>query len=156
MIKIPIHVLNAGWTNFDGVEPASFLEVGDTETMRFPAEVKYALKVQLVNNGVLVEGRVSTWIRAQCGRCLVEFEREIVNDGVCHFYEDPPQDVLDISEDIREDLLLAIPGNPLCDENCRGLCPDCGANLNEKECGCRGRSTNSGIWKDLDDLKFEK
>jgi len=37
---------------------------------------------------------------------------------------------------IREQALLALPTRPLCDENCRGLCPRCGADLNESECRC--------------------
>ena len=156
MIKIPIHVLTVNWTDFDGEEPAEMLEIPDTAEMRFPGVVTYHLRAQLVNSGVLVEGRVATKIAAQCGRCLTEFEREIVNAEVCHFYEDPAKDMLDVTDDVREDMVLAIPCNPVCGENCKGLCPDCGVNLNEKDCGCRVTRNNPGVWKDLDNLKFEK
>jgi uncharacterized protein len=37
---------------------------------------------------------------------------------------------------IREQMILALPTRPLCQEDCRGLCPRCGANLNERDCGC--------------------
>jgi len=37
---------------------------------------------------------------------------------------------------IREQVLLALPTRPLCDEDCRGLCPSCGADLNEGDCRC--------------------
>ncbi len=156
MIKIPLHVLTHNAANFEGVEPVTFLEMPDTDIMRFPAEVKYALRAQLVDGGVLVEGRVETSIVAQCGRCLIEFERPIVNAEICHFYETPSKDMLDVTDDIREDIVLAIPYNPLCDDECKGLCPDCGVNLNEKDCGCQEKRRNDSLWKDLDDLKFEK
>jgi uncharacterized protein len=43
---------------------------------------------------------------------------------------------VDVSPLMREQLLLALPTRPLCSEGCRGLCPQCGANLNLKPCGC--------------------
>ena len=43
---------------------------------------------------------------------------------------------VDVSPLIREQLLLALPTRPLCQEGCRGLCPQCGANLNLKSCNC--------------------
>lgn len=43
---------------------------------------------------------------------------------------------LDLDPAVREQILLALPHYPLCREGCKGLCPACGQNLNEKECGC--------------------
>ena len=45
-------------------------------------------------------------------------------------------DLLDITEPVRESLLLAVPLQSLCREDCRGLCPVCGADRNEGDCGC--------------------
>lgn len=45
-------------------------------------------------------------------------------------------DHLDLSEMVREQVILAAPMQPLCRENCRGLCPQCGQNLNERRCTC--------------------
>jgi uncharacterized protein len=44
--------------------------------------------------------------------------------------------MLDLGELLREQFLLALPMKPLCDDGCRGLCPECGANLNRTPCGC--------------------
>jgi uncharacterized protein len=44
--------------------------------------------------------------------------------------------VIDLDPILREQLLLALPGYPVCKEDCKGLCPVCGANLNDRECGC--------------------
>lgn len=46
-------------------------------------------------------------------------------------------DAIDLSEGLRQNLLLALPMKVVCREDCRGLCPRCGRNLNEGECGCR-------------------
>ena len=48
-----------------------------------------------------------------------------------------PDLVLDVTEVARQHLLLALPMVPVCRPDCRGLCPRCGANLNERECGCQ-------------------
>lgn len=45
-------------------------------------------------------------------------------------------DRLELSEMLREQIILATPMQPLCREDCRGLCPVCGENLNERRCGC--------------------
>ena len=62
-------------------------------------------------------------------------EREGVeeDDLTTAFYRDG---VLDIGDLLREQFQLALPMKPLCSEACRGLCPQCGANLNRTECGC--------------------
>ena len=46
---------------------------------------------------------------------------------------------IDLDPLLREQILLAVPGYPVCREGCRGLCTVCGANLNERECGCERR-----------------
>jgi uncharacterized protein len=50
------------------------------------------------------------------------------------FYRD---DQIDLSQLVREQLYLALPMKPLHSEDCKGLCPNCGANLNETTCGCQ-------------------
>jgi uncharacterized protein len=44
--------------------------------------------------------------------------------------------VIDLDPLVREQLVLSLPAYPVCREDCKGLCPVCGANLNERECGC--------------------
>jgi uncharacterized protein len=47
--------------------------------------------------------------------------------------------VIDLDPILREQIVLAVPGYPVCKEGCKGLCTVCGANLNERECGCERR-----------------
>ena len=63
-----------------------------------------------------------------------EGEREIVEDDLTTaYYRDG---ALDLTELLREQFQLALPMKPLCSAACRGLCPECGTNLNRTECGC--------------------
>ena len=64
-------------------------------------------------------------------------EQEIHNDDLTvSFYR---EGTLDVIEMLREQFQLALPMKPLCAQACRGLCPECGANLNRTECDCQPR-----------------
>ena len=66
-----------------------------------------------------------------------EPDREITDDDLTTaFYRD---ESLDLIEMLREQFQLVLPMKPLCAESCRGLCPECGANLNRTECACQPR-----------------
>lgn len=58
---------------------------------------------------------------------------------------------VDITDPVREAILLEIPLKPLCRETCRGLCPYCGINRNEQQCNCTTESTDPR-WDGLRDL----
>lgn len=95
------------------------------------------------------EGRVRTRVSAACRRCLAPVEAVLDQPVRLLFTEDqgaddpsavviPPRaGELDLTEAVREELILAAPDFPLCREDCRGLCPRCGADLNEGACRCR-------------------
>ncbi len=85
-------------------------------------------------------------IRHQCDRCLNEFDREYSMDFE-HIlirsessdddeYVYCPGDALDVNELAISDLLLSLPTKILCREDCRGICPICGQNLNIADCKC--------------------
>lgn len=156
MIIIEIRLLTPEGVKFDGEEPASMLEIVDTDDMSFPAPVKYDLKASLVSGGVLVAGRAWTRIAGRCGRCLERFEADIAAADICHFYENVNGPELDVTDDIREDLILMLPANPICSDECLGLCPECGSNRNLKPCRCHDAKPANPAWDGLDDLKFEK
>jgi len=108
------------------------------------------------DRGILVKGTFNAIIFLQCSRCLsnfcyplgVKIEEEYfpivdVNTGVMlPAPEDPgsftidDHNIMDISEAIRQYTFMALPIKPLCRQDCSGLCPTCGTNLNEKECNC--------------------
>jgi len=76
-----------------------------------------------------------------CGRCLEPFERPYSSSF--HFdYPVKDQVVLDVTDDVRQEVLLSYPLLVICKKECRGLCPACGKNLNEGSCSCN--RTQSG------------
>lgn len=107
-------------------------------------------------NGILVKGVLNTGVELNCSRCLslyhypvslnVEEEYIPVVDVESGAPPPPPENsasftidehhTLDLSEVIRQYTLLAIPIKPLCSNDCAGLCPVCGHNLNQGHCDC--------------------
>ena len=109
------------------------------------------LTLQSVNEGVLVSGTVSALVIGECTRCLdpIEFDVEESFQELFRYEEEKKShkhekeiDVKDEDEElhmdgefvdlefpIRDALILDLPINPLCDEECEGLCPDCGARM---------------------------
>jgi uncharacterized protein len=62
--------------------------------------------------------------------------------------------VIDLDPLLREQLVLSLPAYPVCREDCKGLCSVCGANLNERECGC-DRHVPDPRWAGLKNLKLQ-
>ena len=128
------------------------------------AEICYVVHdVEKVGGDVFrAVGRVKARLELNCSRCLEplqvpvdaafdlqyvpqienagEGEREIGEEDLATaYYRDGTLDVGDL---LREQFELALPMKPLCSDACRGLCPQCGANLNRAECGC------APVWED--------
>ena len=111
---------------------------------------------------VFLQGRLSASTTAICARCAEQFvdsnERSfryvlaprVLDDfaGAGDLRDEDVEysqydgEVIDLSSPVREQLLLALPTRPLCAEDCRGLCPRCGVNLNLGACGCRAAESD--------------
>ena len=118
--------------------------------------IKGAVNLTRTNRGILVQGKLQTTIPTECSRCLNQFECPLVIDIEEEYFplidvnsgttleipEEPDifrideHHILDLSEAIRQNALLAIPMKPLCQENCPGLCPLCGKDLTKGQCEC--------------------
>src|SRR5579862_3061454 len=108
-------------------------------------------------------GTVSARIEEECRRCLapvtVDVEADVgalfcrdpeaLDDPDCYVLE-PGATSIELAPAIREELILAIPGYVVCREDCRGLCPQCGRDLNTGPCGCLPATTS---WRPLAALK---
>ena len=118
-------------------------------------------RLVLTNTGnvLVVQGHVTATLKTQCPRCLTELARarEVPVDDEFTVHEnhvtgraddddsmaDPAltalwQDgnLLNLTELVRQSIVLEFPVEPLCREDCKGLCPICGCNWNERECQC--------------------
>ncbi len=112
--------------------------------------------------GLIVQADFSAGTTLECVRCLTEFEHELTWSFTELYAFDKrsitdsglllPDDAhLDMALLLREYALLEIPISPLCKPDCKGLCPECGENLNERDCGHRPTEPDSPFAK-LKDL----
>ena len=122
----------------------------------WPGRVYADLRVERSGDRITVRGEVRAVTRLECFRCLREYELllevpfdvfaeqsgkssrrdeiELERDDYMMFHDGRR---LDLREQVREALLLELPIAPHCREDCQGLCPRCGANLNDGPCACR-------------------
>ncbi|MBM4142088.1 MAG: hypothetical protein FJ225_00625 [Lentisphaerae bacterium] len=113
--------------------------------------LRYDLTVCLVGREMVVRGRVGARVRFRCGRCGEMFAYEAEEPAFVFTQElSNPGASVDLTPAMREAILLAFPSHPVCRAQCRGLCPQCGANLNAGRCGCR--PTEEVRWAALDGL----
>ena len=84
---------------------------------------------------LVFRGRLKSEIENICGRCLKGIKGP-VDEPFELYYEITDQEIVDTTDDLREALILDHPLSFVCQENCKGLCPNCGANRNEADCRC--------------------
>jgi uncharacterized protein len=97
---------------------------------------------------------LSVPLKAHCARCTQIFSTTVTDSGFLRDFSGiQGTEEVDVTEDIREAILLSLPHFPLCDESCKGLCPRCGKSLNGAPCGC-GKIETGGAWSALNSLKL--
>lgn len=136
-----------------GTESAAILDVTGDD-VEFHTEIRYELLAQVQGQALLVTGRLATVASGRCSRCLRPVEWPLEVRQFVYHRELRGEDFVDLTENIREDILLELPQRILCDENCRGLCPDCGKDLNEGPCHCAPRRGDLR-WQALDGIKID-
>ncbi len=141
----------------EGVESYNAVLLGDKSLYRFADFLIGSLRVNRIGDTVLIEGAGGGSLLAHCHRCLEEFKRELkvpVSVSLLPWREeDLPEElelsrgdlendtyrdgIVDLSEILREQIMLSLPSSIYCSEKCRGLCPGCGVNLNKEDCRCK-------------------
>jgi uncharacterized protein len=133
----------------------------------FTGPVRTRLRASRIREMVEVEGVVEAAVRLQCGRCLAEFDCPLVAEFALTYTGERPGappaaepeekeldadeagliyfrgEEIDLTEGIQEQVILAFPLRPLCREDCKGLCPRCGADLNHGDCRCPAPTAES-------------
>lgn len=138
--------------------PASRFAGSEGERDEYTVAAPVVLELRILKDGdrYRLSGPLRTTVQRNCSRCLEPFdvptvldidvryhpqrantgegEHEISDDDLSiAYYRD---DRIHLGDLVREQLRLASPMKPLCDDNCRGLCPVCGGNRNEAACDC--------------------
>ncbi|NMA42326.1 MAG: DUF177 domain-containing protein [Oligosphaeraceae bacterium] len=136
------------------------LQIEEEPRFFFTKPVSYELRLQPCGGqNVLLLGELQAEINLICDRCGKPGSMKLPADKVCHQYENAYGKYIDLTNDIREDILIVFPQKALCDRNCRGLCPKCGQDLNLEECECGVDAETQGElhnpWQGLDALQLE-
>ena len=120
------------------------------------------LSLESLNEALVVKGTATVPWTGECRRCLGAIE-ETALVPILEVFEDEPTEgetqplrggEIDVEPVVREAVLLDLPLAPVCRPDCQGLCPQCGADRNQGDCGCRGEAGDPR-WSALDDLRFD-
>src|SRR5689334_20954244 len=154
MLSLNLNKIRTAQERFEQIyTPEQF---GPEEDFRVVQPIALAFDIFKDKQQFRLVGRVKTTLELPCSRCLEPFtlpvdqtfdlryqphaqntgegEREIEEDDLTTaFYEN---DEIDLGQLMREQFYLALPMKPLCADDCKGLCPLCGKNLNRETCAC--------------------
>jgi uncharacterized protein len=142
----------AGWF-------ADSIQEWNSSACGFDGDIAIQLDFFKTGTTILARGRIATALRLRCVRCLEDFTRPLVatfqyhvlpeqDQGLPQEMEIPKEEfdtyyysgaVIDLAPLVLEQIVLHIPAHPLCRDSCRGLCQQCGADLNRAACGCAHR-----------------
>jgi uncharacterized protein len=141
-------------------QPDELNPVDERVSLIAPAAVNG--KVRLSGNEVFVNGHVDARVEVECDRCLKPVELPVNADFTLEYisgseYESSQAaelteaelsvsvfdgQALDVDEIVKEQILLAVPTRMLCREDCKGICPECGADRNKGDCNCTTGDTD--------------
>ena len=151
-------------------------EVGDKE-FALDGGISYDVVLTNAGDGILVSGLVRAHAVGECDRCLDPAHFDIAGEIEEYYlfhepedaeaYEDGfelvgPERTVDLSGAIWDAMVMDTPFVVLCRPDCAGLCPTCGANLNDGPCGCEEKAEQAWIDSDenpfaaLKNLKFDE
>lgn len=155
-------------SNISKIDGASMAVVNDGLTLEFPGLIdemsvvkpqRFEGKLTNIGGMLRLEGKLRAQFGVKCHRCLKELDKKldlhieetIVNsrtndDTEAYAYEG---NFFEMDKVLIDNILLNLPMKHVCDENCKGLCPQCGANLNIAKCACK----EDGLDSRMDVLK---
>jgi uncharacterized protein len=159
-MKIQISGLSEGVHKFLFQVPASGIGLGEN----FRNDVVVSTTIDKTANQLFLQTTTEVTGTFTCDRCVAEF-KETIRPSYQMVYVMEPADygsvdpselqvvppgtsTIDIAEDVRQTVLLAVPLKLLCKDSCKGLCPHCGQNLNDRQCDCKEITVDSR-WEGL-------
>lgn len=133
-------------------------ELAAEGAVSFHGDIRVELVAELIGALVEVEGTLNCTVELPCSRCLRPVEQCLELPLVLSFSRQSPQvsaldeeyelsedevglivfdgDTIDLRSPIEQELIMALPQHPLCRDDCPGLCPVCGVDLNQQQCDC--------------------
>jgi uncharacterized protein len=169
LIKLDIGRVPEGHSQVEMEVEASELEAV-LEDGSLESPVKLCLDLDRRGSDMFIRGTVQARAVLGCSRCLKEYSLELEpslelwctvgSESEAAGEEDrenviqvpPGARFADLADAVRSELLVLLPLKPLCDKECKGLCPRCGIDLNVSSCSCRPEGHDSR-WDALDKIK---
>ena len=164
-VSVPLSSIKEGISTFIFRIESADLQAGTGS--RFLSGVDIRVQVTTIGDDLLVDLAVKSRGLFECGRCCETFQKDIEGDLNVVFTFDEMKvggaqndeikllphgmSEIDITQDVVDALLLAVPVKMLCRDTCKGLCPQCGVNLNENACTCQTQDIDPR-WEPLKDL----
>jgi len=133
----------------------------------FTGNVNLACKMDKSNSQIIITCDLSVDTNLICDRCGDKFNKilstefmvtylfskaSVSENSLDVFYLSPDKNIIDLSDIVKEYCILILPMKVLCKEDCKGLCPHCGTNLNYSQCSCEEDKINP-VWEPLLKLK---
>lgn len=165
-MKIQVGSLSEGAHEYRFKTDAGDIKLGE----EFAGEVAVEAALQKTGRQLSLKARIRARGMFTCDRCTAPFELRLTPEYRMFYVAnendaeslDPSevqviptgQPVIDLTDDVRQTVLLSVPLKLLCRNDCRGLCPDCGTDLNTGTCGCTTENADSR-WDDLRGLQAD-
>jgi len=138
---------------FIGEERPDMLELEAEHDIHVEGPVSYDFFAQIAPDELIVRGSISVQVSFRCSKCGELFKITIKEPGFVSVREAESDQSVDLTEEMREAIILAFPNYPVCKSGCKGLCAQCGVSLNREQCKCRGNKGN--VWAALDGLELK-
>ena len=166
-VVIPVHSLDMNDKTFD--LHAHIKSNEESDIFSIPDGIDVQVFIQKVDHDLLMDIHIKGWGYFLCDRCGETIKRDIKGRLQIIFTSDRDKiedenddykwwngsaDGIDITQEVLDAIMLDIPVKILCKENCKGICIQCGQNLNEKQCRCI-QETGDSRWDALKDIKFD-
>lgn len=165
-MKINLVNIEDGLSQLELREPSRELTLLDHGHLTGDILVKLAIDKR--PDDLNLKAKVASSAKLGCDRCLRIFDKELRSNFKIYYsskYSDSEEQntrhlslsnpIIDLLDDVRSSLVLSLPIKLLCEENCKGLCPNCGVNRNQQECACHTEKTD-GRWEALKDLQVSE
>jgi uncharacterized protein len=151
-MKVHVNQIRPEGKRYEGEDQAIILDLSGTDIVPV-LPVSYALDVGLSDGGLFATGRLSTEMECTCVGCLERFRLPVsVNDFAIQV-ELTGREEIDLTEPIREDILLALPAHPRCDWNGERTCP--GIHRQAPPPVSEAEDSSRDVWSALNQLKIK-
>jgi uncharacterized metal-binding protein YceD (DUF177 family) len=152
-MKVHLNQIPVEGLHIEGEDPAKILDLQDPN-VRPVSDVRYSLDVGLSEGGLFATGEVGVDLELQCVSCLERFRYPLRLPAFACQIELTRSETVDLTEPVREDILLALPPHPHCDWTGERVCP--GLEYRSKtEATDAPLAAKPDAWEALDQLKLK-